>query len=212
MTGHYAIAPPTVGLPAFTPPALTTSRRRLVNISSQTPKGHIGKAHLRTDSAPVSAGFYLSNNGPSAELTLLAAAILKAPNREIALLPASSARIEKVTDLMLRSHGRSMHVTEYAIIGLTFTPQVVWLDDDLHFFGSPGKWSALMKQGWEDTNDELYNAELKGEDERYHKMASASPNILHIPLPLRTSAPSILKMQSCMKIRPSLLTKTESPP
>jgi len=128
---------------------------------------------LRRRLAPASAGFYISNNGPSAEMAILAAAILKAPKREIGLLPSGSARIEKVMDLTLQSHGHSTHVTEYAIIGIAFTPQTIWLDDDLHFFGSPGKWSALMKQGWEDTNDQLYNAQLKGEDDRYRKMASS---------------------------------------
>jgi len=124
-------------------------------------------------SAPVSSGFYISNNGASAEGALLVAAILKAPNRELALLPAGSARIEKVKDVTLRSHGRSAHVTEYAIVGVAFTPETIWLDDDLHFFGSPGKWGALMREGWEDTNDQLYDIQLKGEDERYRKMAAS---------------------------------------
>jgi imidazolonepropionase-like amidohydrolase len=172
ISGHYAIAPN--GWPSRIDLTGVDYLKAPVNehFLTDAQSAH-WKSTSEDGSAPVSAGFYISNNGPAAETALLAAAILKAPNREIALLPAGSARVEKVTDLTLESHGRSTHVTEYAVIGLAFTPQTVWLDDDFHFFGSPGKWLALMKEGWEDTNDQLYNAELKGDDERYRKMASS---------------------------------------
>jgi len=42
---------------------------------------------------------------------------------------------------------RSTSLT-YAITGLSYEPQTIWLDDDLHFFGTPGKWFAVLREGW----------------------------------------------------------------
>ena len=64
-----------------------------------------------------------------------------------------------------------MHVTDFAITGLSFEPQTVWLDDDGHIFGFPGKWFALLREGWEKTNDQLYAIDLKVRDDRYGRLA-----------------------------------------
>ena len=69
--------------------------------------------------------------------------------------------------MTVESHGQKTHVTEFAITGLSFEPQTVWLDDDRHFFGIPGKWFAFLREGWEDTNDQLYALDRKASDERY---------------------------------------------
>jgi hypothetical protein len=71
----------------------------------------------------------------------------------------------------LESHGQKLHVTQFAITGLSFEPQTVWLDDDQHFFGVPGKWFAILREGWEDTNDQLYALERNARDERYARLA-----------------------------------------
>ncbi len=93
-------------------------------------------------------GFYISNNGPAAESAFLVGALLKAKG-PVKLFPAGEARVERMTDVTLESNGQKQHVTEYAITGLSFEPQTVWLDDDLHFFAVPGKWFAIMREGWE---------------------------------------------------------------
>jgi hypothetical protein len=119
--------------------------------------------------APAGA-FYVSNNGAAAELAFLVAALVKA-HAPVALFPAGEARLERMSDVALEDHGEKMHVTEYGITGLSFEPQTVWLDDDMHFFGSPGKWFALMREGWEKTNDQLYKIDLKARDDRNARLA-----------------------------------------
>jgi hypothetical protein len=101
-------------------------------------------------------GFYVSNNGSAAESSFLVSALLKAKNGPVKLFPGGEARLERMTDVTVESHGQKLHVTEFAITGLSFEPQTVWLDDDQHFFGLPGKWFAFLREGWEDTNDQLY--------------------------------------------------------
>ena len=115
-------------------------------------------------------GFYISNNGPAAESAFLVAALLKAKG-PVKLLPAGEARVERMTDVTLESNGQKLHVTEYAITGLSFEPQTVWLDDDLHFFAVPGKWFAILREGWEGTNDQLYALDRAAEDARSARLA-----------------------------------------
>jgi hypothetical protein len=116
-------------------------------------------------------GFYVSNNGPAAESALLVGALLKAKDARVKLFPAGEARLERMTGVTVESHGQKLHLTEFAITGLSFEPQTIWLDDDQHFFGFPGKWFAFLREGWEDTNDQLYALDRTARDERYARLA-----------------------------------------
>lgn len=116
-------------------------------------------------------GFYVSNNGPAVEMALLVGALLKSNGSAVKLFPAGEARLERMTDVTLESHGQKKHVTEFAVTGLSFEPQTVWLDDEQHFFASPGKWFAFLREGWEDTNDQLYSLDRKAIDLRYARLA-----------------------------------------
>jgi hypothetical protein len=116
-------------------------------------------------------GFYVSNNGPVAESALLVGVLLRAKGAPVKLFPAGEARLERMTEVTVESHGQKMHVTEFVITGLSFEPQTVWLDDDRHFFGIPGKWFAFLREGWEDTNNQLYALDRKSRDERYARLA-----------------------------------------
>lgn len=133
-----------------------------------------GIAHWKSTSENGQApapGFYISNNGASAESALLVDALLRAKGVPVKLLPAGEARLERLTDVTLEDHGRELHVTEFAITGLSFEPQTVWLDDDQHFFGSPGKWFAILREGWEGANDQLYALDRAAEDARNARLA-----------------------------------------
>jgi imidazolonepropionase-like amidohydrolase len=133
-----------------------------------------GRAHWKSTSEDASAaagGFYLSVNGPGVELALLANALLKAKGQPVKLLPAGEARIEKLTDTTLEDHGQSLHVTDYAITGVSFEPLEVWLEDNGRWFGFPGKWFATLREGWEGTNEKLYAIQQKAEEARYTKLA-----------------------------------------
>lgn len=133
-----------------------------------------GRAHWKSTSEDASAnagGFYVSNNGPVVEAAILAGALLKAKGAPVKLYPAGEARLEKLTETVLEDHGKSVRVTEYAITGLSFEPQTLWLDDDLRFFATPGKWFAFLREGWEGTNEKLDALQKKAADERYARLA-----------------------------------------
>jgi imidazolonepropionase-like amidohydrolase len=133
-----------------------------------------GRAHWESTSEEGSAtagGFYVSNNGPAAELPMLVSALLKAKGAPVKLYPAGEARLERLADTTVEDHGRSLHVTEYAVTGLSFEPQTVWLDDNLRLFAAPGKWFAELREGWEGTNEKLYALQKKAEETRYARLA-----------------------------------------
>ena len=112
--------------------------------------------HSTAEKGEAAAGaFYVSNNGPSAEVALMVAALKKANGAPLRLFPSGDARLERMTDLTLEDHGQRIHVTEYGITGLSFEPQTVWLDDENRFFGFPGTWFSLLRESWEKTNDQL---------------------------------------------------------
>ncbi|HEY1984603.1 MAG TPA: amidohydrolase family protein [Terracidiphilus sp.] len=115
--------------------------------------------------------FYVSINSPSLETALLAQALVKAGKAGVKLFPAGEARIEKRTDVTLRDHGETMHVAEYAISGLAYTPVTVWLDDQLDFFAQPGTWFAMLREGWESTNSQLYALSMQSDTDRYKRLA-----------------------------------------
>jgi len=127
-------------------------------------------------------GFYISNNGASVESALLVGVLLKAKGVPLKLLPAGEAQLERLTDVTLEDHGRKLHVTEFAITGLSFEPQTVWVDDDQHFFGFPGKWFATLREGWEGTNDQLYALDRAAEDARNARLAHELAQHLDHPL------------------------------
>jgi imidazolonepropionase-like amidohydrolase len=133
-----------------------------------------GRSHWKSTSEDGSAtaeGFYISNNGPAAESALLVSALLKAKNGPVRLFPAGEARLERLTDATVQDHGQKMHVTEFALTGLSFEPQTIWLDDNQRFFASPGPWFAILRDGWEGTNQQLYDIQVKAQDSRYARIA-----------------------------------------
>ena len=133
-----------------------------------------GIAHWKStaeDGHAPAGGFYVSNNASAAETAFLVAALERANGVPIHLFPAGEARLERLTDLIVEDHGQKMHVTDFAITGLSFEPQTVWLDDDRHLFAIPGTWFAFLRVGWEKTNDQLYAIDVKARDERYAHLA-----------------------------------------
>ena len=133
-----------------------------------------GRAHWKSTSEKgegKGSGFYSGINSPFVESALLVNALVKAKGAPVKLFPAGEARLEKMVDVVLEHEGRKQHVTEYAITGISFEPVTLWLDDDLHLFGLPGKWFSIMREGWEQSSPQLYDLDRKAVDERYNRLS-----------------------------------------
>jgi hypothetical protein len=137
-----------------------------------TPKG----PHWTDDTGPgesAKPGFYLSQNGSGGvELAALVRVALRHPDSAVALLPGGEARVERVADAEVEAKGQHRTVTAYAVSGIDLIPAMVWIDEQGDYFGSPGRWSAVMREGWEGSNTRLYELQLKAEDERYRRWAA----------------------------------------
>jgi len=129
-------------------------------------------------------GFYLSLNGPTGELGLLASVLLH-EKHSIPLYPGGEASIEKVQDTTLTLHGKTKHVNQYAISGLNFAPQMVWLDDDNRFFAIPDNWHAVIRKGWEEANPLLIKLQTASVDRWYSQVAKSISNNPKYPVVFR---------------------------
>ena len=92
-------------------------------------------------------GFYIGLNSPSYENALLIQILKKSLSGKVKLYPSGEARLETMAQTTLHHEGQSLHVTEYAITGLGMTPVPIWMDDQLQFFGVPGSWGAILREG-----------------------------------------------------------------
>ncbi|HEX4543087.1 MAG TPA: hypothetical protein VH114_07965, partial [Candidatus Acidoferrum sp.] len=169
IAAHYVIG--TDGMPVRTDITGNDYLKAPVDEHFAVENGHAKWKSTSEDGSAAGGGFYVSNNGPAVEAAVLVSALLKAKGAPLKLYPAGEARLERLTDTTIEDHGQSLHVTEYAVTGLSFEPQTVWLDDNLRFFGTPGKWFAFLREGWEGANDKLYAIQKKAEDARYARLA-----------------------------------------
>ncbi|HEY3930246.1 MAG TPA: amidohydrolase family protein [Candidatus Koribacter sp.] len=115
--------------------------------------------------------FYLGMFSPPEEGALLIRAAL-ANHGSIQLLPSGEATVHRELDLNLEADGKHAHVTEYAVTGLDFAPQYLWLDDDGHLFASADFWSGLIRAGFESKLKTLTEAQQRSEVERSRLLAS----------------------------------------
>ncbi|HEY1498949.1 MAG TPA: amidohydrolase family protein [Acidobacteriaceae bacterium] len=119
--------------------------------------------------------FYAGVNTPTVESTLLIRLLAGAGAAGVPLYPGGVAHLEKVAQTTVHATvggaEQSMHVTEYAISGISMEPAEFWLDDQMQFFAAPGPWAAQLREGWEGTNSALYDIQVKAEKERYHRLA-----------------------------------------
>ena len=104
--------------------------------------------------------FYVSIYGPPEEIALLVRAAL-ANQGKLALLPEGEARVRKVGERDVDAAEKKQRVSLYAVTGLDFSPDYVWLDDSRQFFAAGERWSMLIREGWESAQDTL----LKTQDE-----------------------------------------------
>ena len=121
----------------------------------------VGEQGSMTTDSPA---FYVSNEFGAAEsYAALVRAAMNNIDGELALIPAATARVEKLTDLTLERGSDSEVVTLYSITGIDFTPSYVWLDSDMNSFGVDYRgWLGMTRKGWgEDTLDQLSEAQSR---------------------------------------------------
>jgi hypothetical protein len=115
--------------------------------------------------------FYVSMQSMPEEFGLLAAALLKAPDHRLPLLPEGEASIRRTSELTVSQGGQSRRVISYEVTGLGFTPGTVWLNPDNTFFGSVSSWMSFVPEGWETAVPQLLEKQDAMESQRTGELA-----------------------------------------
>ncbi len=118
--------------------------------------------------------FYIDiNGGPEATAILARALLSRKDGSAQPVLPSGAASIRKRQSLPVEANGRKITVTLYEIDGLAFTPNYLWLDDHLQFFGFVSSWFSMIRSGFESVNDTLLASQKQVESARAAEMAKS---------------------------------------
>ena len=141
---------------------LKNDKARWKNRSEQGEKSVTGEA------------FYFPVNAPPEFTGVLARALLKAPGHKLLLLPAGEAKIEESGKLKVGEK----ELVQYRIIGLSFTPQTIWLDHKGDTAASVSSWFSTFQAPLEKAIPQLQEAQQAADNVWSERLAR---QIAHIP-------------------------------
>jgi len=118
--------------------------------------------------------FYFPVNAPPEFTGVLARALLKAPDHKLPLLPAGEAKIEESGKLKVGEK----ELTQYRIIGLSFTPQTIWLDHKGDTAASVSSWFSTFQAPLEKAIPQLQEAQQAADNIWSERLAR---EIAHVP-------------------------------
>jgi len=116
-------------------------------------KSGADSGHVKSD------GVYVSADGTPEEDGLITAALVRAPNHRLPLLPGGEASLRKVAERTLTANEKKKHVTLYEVSGFGFDPGTIWLDDDSNLFANVSSWSQVILAGWGKSLPDLLKAQ-----------------------------------------------------
>lgn len=111
--------------------------------------------------------FYLANDGSYEQSAMLARVLLSSTSGQVPLLPSGNASIRKLDQLSIPAGSVTQTISLYAINGLGFQPEFIWLDEHGELFGISAGSNALVPQGLAHLAPELKSAQDKAELEYY---------------------------------------------
>ena len=142
-----------------------------------------GKAHWKNRSeqgekSVAGERFYFPVNAPPEFTGVLARALLKAPGHKLLLLPAGEAKIEESGNLSVKGATGETELTQYRIIGLSFTPQTIWLASNGDTAASVSSWFSVFQAPLERAIPQLQEAQQAADNAWSERLAL---QIAHVP-------------------------------
>lgn len=122
--------------------------------------------------------YYWPSEGTPEQIALLARALLQSESGSLPLLPAGEASISKVAEHAINGDS-SRNAVLYAITGLGFTPEYIWLDSSRELLALTYGWMGLAPGGQAGILPELQLVQDQAEAERSKNLAAE----LAMPLP-----------------------------
>ncbi len=115
--------------------------------------------------------YYWPSDGTPMQLALLARALLKSESGSLPLYPAGEASIRKITEHAIEGDSSRLAVL-YAISGLGFTPEYVWLDGSQELLALTYGWMGLAPAGQAEVLPELQALQDEAEAQRSQRLAT----------------------------------------
>ena len=125
-----------------------------------------------------SAGRYFVDldGGPTSSALFVKALLMN--GNKVSLLPGGEATLRELKTVPVDAGGKKLSATLFAVDGLSFTPNYVWLDNQHNFFAAVYGWSGLVREGYESTINELYKVQEQVQSERASELAK---QLIHHP-------------------------------
>ncbi|HEV7554722.1 MAG TPA: amidohydrolase family protein [Kofleriaceae bacterium] len=103
----------------------------------------------------------------------LVAALLRAPDHHVKLLPSGTASIESDRVVEVQVGGTARKLRQLAIAGFGFTPFLIWLDESNDVFASASSWISLVRDGGESAIPKLVELDNRWLADRAAHLASS---------------------------------------
>lgn len=121
--------------------------------------------------------YFVDLDGGPTSSALFVKALLMNGNK-VSLLPGGEATLRELKTVPVEAGGKKLSATLFAVDGLSFTPNYVWLDNQHNFFAAVYGWSGLVREGYESTINELYKVQEQVQSERASELAK---QLIHHP-------------------------------
>lgn len=115
---------------------------------------------------------YISFGGPQDMSSILLAALLADEDGRLDALPGGAVKVSELTTLTVSSGKKTKNLKALAIDGVSFEPQVAWVDENNAFFAAAG-WLSWLPKGWEGVRQQLIDAETAALAERAPALRAA---------------------------------------
>ena len=99
--------------------------------------------------------FYIDQNGSVFSRALLANALLADDDQRLEVLPGGEATIQKQSTMRFDGPDGELEVTAYEILGLSYNPALVMLDQEGRFFATASPRFSIVREGYESADEAL---------------------------------------------------------
>ncbi|MEJ2275224.1 MAG: hypothetical protein P8Y01_11730 [Woeseiaceae bacterium] len=131
------------------------------------------------------ARFYIDQNGSGFSAAMLARALLADDDGRFEVLPGGEASIRKRSTKTFDGPDGELEVTAYEILGLSYNPGLVMLDQDNRFFATASPRFALVRAGYVSADEELRNWAEALSTERFVQIQAEVAHAYEVPVRIR---------------------------
>ena len=129
--------------------------------------------------------FYIDQNGSVYSAALLARALLADDDGSIEVLPGGEARIRARSTMSFDGPDGELEVTAYEILGLSYNPGLVILDQHGRFFATASPRFSMVRKGYESADEALREMAETLSTERFVEIQAKVARDYDVPVRIR---------------------------